>query len=102
MAVRNQITEIRTVQEIAGEVMSACQALGLQAEAKSCYNPRLENEGHDLKVRFGGFVKLGLKPRTLQQTLVDSDLPFLIPFKDQVRRELLSNQTLADWRKRDA
>lgn len=102
MAVRNQITEIRTVQEIAGEVMSACQALGLQAEAKSCYNPRLENEGHDLKVRFGGFVKLGLKPRTLQQTLVDSDLPFLIPFKDQVRRELLSNQTLADWRKRSA
>jgi UDP-sulfoquinovose synthase len=102
MAVRNQITEIRTVQEIAGEVMSACQALGLQAEAKSCYNPRLENEGHDLKVRFGGFVKLGLKPRTLRQTLVDSDLPFLIPFKDQVRRELLSNQTLADWRKRDA
>jgi len=102
MVVRNQITEILSVQAIARHVAAACERLEIRCEAHHCYNPRLENEGHDLKVRFGGFTTLGLVPRTLEDTLVESDLPFLAKFKDDIRLDLLSNQTLADWRKRDA
>lgn len=102
MVVRNQITEIMTVREIAQEVAAACEKIGLQTQAMSCYNPRLENEDHDLKVRYGGFVKLGLAPRTLRATLADADLPFIEPHKGRVQQDLLSNQALADWRKRHA
>ncbi len=102
MVVRNQITEIMNVQEIAQHVAAACERLGLRTQTTHCYNPRLENERHDLKVRFGSFKKIGLQPHTLQDTLVLRDLPFLMRFKDEIRPELLSNQTISDWRKRHA
>jgi UDP-sulfoquinovose synthase len=102
MVVRNQITEIMSVQEIALHVAAACERLGVQVETRYCYNPRLENENHGLKVHFGGFMKIGLEPHSLEETLVKSDLPVLMQFRNAIRPDLLSNQTLADWRKHHA
>ena len=102
MVVRNQVTEILSVRAIAGHVAAAAARVGLIADTRHCYNPRLENENHGLKVRFGGLAALGLVAHSLEETLAESDLPSLAPFTHQIRRDLLTNQQVADWRKHHA
>jgi UDP-sulfoquinovose synthase len=100
MEVRNQITEIMTVNQMAAAVVKAAEKLGIKAAVDHVYNPRLENENHDLKVSFGKFVTLGLKGNLLSDTLLNTELRFLSEFKSHIDADLLNNQHLGNWRKK--
>ncbi|MFO0699489.1 MAG: NAD-dependent epimerase/dehydratase family protein [Nitrospira sp.] len=99
MVVRNQITEIKTISEVATLVQDAATMLGINVALENTYNPRLENENHALKVSFGRFQTLGLTPHTMRETLIDTELTFLRQFAVCVDKTILLNQGLADWRK---
>lgn len=99
MVVRNQITEIKTISEVAVLVQEAATRLGITVSIENTYNPRIENESHALKVSFGTFQTLGLTPHGMRETLVGTELTFLSRFATSVDRTLLLNQGIADWRK---
>jgi UDP-sulfoquinovose synthase len=99
MVVRNQITEIKTISEVAALVQETATKLGINVSVKHTYNPRIENENHALKVSFGKFQTLGLTPHGMHETLVGTELTFLSQFSAGVDSTLLSNQGIADWRK---
>lgn len=99
MVVRNQITEISTIGEVAALVQEAATRLGMTVSIEHTYNPRIENEHHALKVSFGKFQTLGLTPHGMRETLVGTELTFLSRFAAHVDRTLLLNQGIADWRK---
>lgn len=101
MVVRNQITEILKVGEVATLVQEAAKTLGINVSIENTYNPRIENENHLLKVSFGKFQTLGLTPHAMRETLVGTELKFLSRFSAGVDNHLLLNQSIADWRKHE-
>jgi UDP-sulfoquinovose synthase len=102
MEVRNQLTEIMTVNQMAEAVTKAAEKLDIKVAVDHVYNPRLENENHDLKVGFGKFVTLGLKGNLLSDTLINTELRFLSEFRSEINADLLNNQHLGEWRKKAA
>lgn len=99
MVVRNQITEIKPIGEVAALVQEAAKTFGITASIESTYNPRIENENHALNVSFGKFQTLGLTPHTMRETLVGTELNVLSRFSEDVDKTILLNQGIADWRK---
>lgn len=80
----NQFTEQFSVNELAALVTKAGEKLGLNVQAISVPNPRVESEEHYYNAKHTKLIELGLKPHLLSDSLLDSLLNFAIKFKDRV------------------
>ena len=84
MRVFNQFTERFSLTELAEIVKKAAEKLGYKVEIAHYYNPRVEAEEHYYNPTHTKLFELGLKPRYLSETLVESMLKRIEQFKDRV------------------
>jgi UDP-sulfoquinovose synthase len=90
MRVFNQFTESWSVIDLAKIVQQAGHALGLDVKIAHYENPRTELEHHYYNPKHTKLIELGLKPRLLQETLVESMINRIIQFKERINeREIV-------------
>ncbi len=70
----NQLTEQFSVNDLAGKVKRAAEALNMAVKVDNIANPRVELEDHFYNVKKSSLVSLGLKPHLLDDTVVTSML----------------------------
>ncbi|XP_078438025.1 sulfoquinovosyldiacylglycerol 1 [Wolffia australiana] len=80
----NQFTEQFSVNDLARLVTSAGAKLGLEVQAISVPNPRVEAEEHYYNAKHTKLMELGLQPHLLSDSLLDSLLNFTVRYKDRV------------------
>jgi len=84
MRVFNQFTESFSVRQLAYMVQEAGEKLGLDVQVGHYENPRVETEVHHYNPTHSNLLNLGLKPRYLQESLVESVIQRVIQFKDRI------------------
>lgn len=84
MRVFNQFTESFSVTQLAYLVQEAAQKVGMQVEIAHYENPRVELEEHYYNPTHSNLLNLGLKPRYLQESLVESVIQRVMQFKDRI------------------
>lgn len=84
MRIYNQFTEVFTVAELADIVQEAAVHLGYEVEVAHIDNPRVEAEEHYFNPVHTKLLDLGLKPRLMSDTLVESMINDVARFKDRV------------------
>ncbi|MBM3947532.1 MAG: NAD-dependent epimerase/dehydratase family protein [SAR202 cluster bacterium] len=85
----NQFTEIFTVQELAERVKAAGAHLGLHVAIEHIPNPRTELEQHYYNPKVTKLPELGLKPRLLNDVLIEEMLGAVIRAKGHVDEHVL-------------
>jgi UDP-sulfoquinovose synthase len=90
----NQITEFMSLQEIADTIAGASPD-----EVTICHveNPRVELENHHYNVVHSGLVELGLAPRLLSDTLIESLFEITKRYAHRARPEAMI--PTIEWRK---
>jgi UDP-sulfoquinovose synthase len=84
LRIYNQFTEQFSVLELAGRVIAAGRHLGWQATIEHGHNPRVEAEDHYYNARHSKLVDLGLRPRLLNEELIDTMLLKIKAFADRI------------------
>lgn len=84
MRVFNQFTEQFSILELAQKVQAAGAKLGLDVEISHIENPRKELEQHYFNAKHTKLLDLGLQPRLLSDSLLDTLLNVAIQYKDRV------------------
>jgi UDP-sulfoquinovose synthase len=93
----NQFTEMFSVGDLALMVKKAGTAMGLKVEIQHLDNPRVELEQHYFNAKNTNLLDLGLEPKKLSDSLIDSLLNFATKYKHRVDK----NQILpkVSWRR---
>lgn len=84
MRVFNQFTESFSVRELAFIVKHAAQKIGIDVTIAQYENPRVEKDVHYYNPVHSNLLDLGLKPRYLQESLVESVVQRVVQFKDRI------------------
>lgn len=84
MRVFNQFTEVFSVMDLAKAVQEAGSKLGIDVTIAHYENPRVESEVHYYNPKHSNLLDLGLQPRYLEESLVESVLSRVIQFKDRI------------------
>jgi UDP-sulfoquinovose synthase len=84
MRIYNQFTEVFSVMELAEAVVDAGSHLGYEVDLVHFDNPRVESEDHYYNPTHTKLLDLGLKPRMLSDTLVESMIHRVEQYKDRV------------------
>lgn len=84
MRVFNQFTESFSVLEVARIVQHAAAHLGIPVQVAHYENPRVEAEEHYYNPKHSKLLELGLKPRLLHETLIESMIRRVEQFKDRI------------------
>ncbi len=95
--VMNQFTETFTIMELAELVQHSASEIGLDAEIKHFPNPRIEVEEHYFNPVHTKLLDLGLNPRYLKDTLINSMLHIIGEHKDKIDRSVIRQNVL--WNK---
>jgi UDP-sulfoquinovose synthase len=95
----NQFTEQFAVNELAELVQSAGAEYGLNVLIDHVDNPRVEAEDHYYNARHTALLDLGLKPRYLSETLIESMFSVIERHKERVITTTIMPKTL--WRPRE-
>jgi len=85
----NQFTEVFTIQGLADRVKAAGAHLGLNVGIQHLPNPRAEQEQHYYNPKLTKLPELGLKPRLLNDVLIEEMLGSVIRAKGQVDEQVL-------------
>jgi UDP-sulfoquinovose synthase len=80
----NQFTEMFSINDIAMQIKTAGNALGLDVEVNNIDNPRIEAEKHYFNAKNTNLLDLGLIPHKLSDSLLDSLLNFAVKYKERV------------------
>jgi UDP-sulfoquinovose synthase len=96
----NQFTEQFTVRELAECVRQAGRKLGLRVEVAHVRNPRMELEQHYYNAKHDKLLQLGLEPRLLSETLLDSVLRIVLEHRSRIRVETICQNVC--WQPRQA
>jgi UDP-sulfoquinovose synthase len=80
----NQFTEQFSVLELAQMVQSAARKLGLRVEIDHLNDPRVESEQHYYNAKHSKLIDLGLRPRLLSDSLLDSLMNIAIEYRDRI------------------
>jgi UDP-sulfoquinovose synthase len=80
----NQFTEQFSVLELAKMVQSAARKLGLRVEIDHLNDPRVESEQHYYNAKHSKLIDLGLRPRLLSDSLLDSLMNIAIEYRDRI------------------
>jgi UDP-sulfoquinovose synthase len=89
----NQFTESFTVAELADLVKRAGAEVGLDVRVESVDNPRIEAEQHYYNPAHTKLLDLGLEPRYLSETLIESMFEIIGLHKDRVTRDHIMPRT---------
>lgn len=84
MHIYNQFTEVFSVMQLAETVVEAATHLGYDVELVHFDNPRIEAEDHYYNPTHTKLLDLGLEPRLLSETLVESMIHRVEQYKDRV------------------
>jgi UDP-sulfoquinovose synthase len=93
----NQFTEQFSVLQIAQLVQVAGRKLGLSVDIDHLDDPRVESEDHYYNARHSKLIDLGLKPRYLSDSLLDSLMNIAIRYRERIDTSMFMPQV--DWRK---
>lgn len=80
----NQFTEVFSIRELAELVYKEALGKGFTTKVENINNPRIEAEDHYYNPVNYNFIKIGLKPRKLSTTLVDSMLDIIAKNKNKI------------------
>jgi UDP-sulfoquinovose synthase len=92
----NQFTEQFVVSELAELVKEAAGHKGRRVEIRHVPDPRVEAESHYYNAKHTKLIDLGLKPRLLSETLIDSIFDKVEQYKDRVKLDRI--EALVNWR----
>ena len=94
--VRNQFTEIFSVNDLAKKVQNACKKINLKVQIKKIKNPRVEKKKHYYNPSNKSFKQIGLKPSKLNDEFIIDAVKKLTKDKKLVKISTL-NPTIK-WR----
>lgn len=94
--VLNQFTEIFDIKEVAEKVKVAGEKLGIEVMVEHLPNPRVEREEHYYNPKNTKLIDLGLRPRYLSDSLLDSLLNIAVRYKDRIDENIILPRV--DWR----
>jgi UDP-sulfoquinovose synthase len=92
----NQFTEQFSIVELAELVQKAGAEVGLDVRVEHVENPRVELEEHYYNARHTKLLDLGLKPRLLSETLIESIFETIQRYRDRVILDHIDPKTR--WR----
>ncbi|MBV9940048.1 MAG: NAD-dependent epimerase/dehydratase family protein [Acidobacteriaceae bacterium] len=92
----NQFTEQFSVLEVAQLVQTAGHKLGLAVEIEHMPDPRVEKEQHYYNAKHSKLIDLGLKPRYLSDSLLDSLMNIALEYRERIDSSVLLPQV--NWR----
>jgi UDP-sulfoquinovose synthase len=96
MRVYNQFTEQFSVMQLAETVLHAGNHLGYEVDVHHFDNPRVEAEEHYYNPTHTKLLHLGLKPRALSETLIETMIHAVEKYKDRVIYDSIAPTT--KWR----
>ncbi len=82
--VRNQFTEIFSIEQLAKKIKKASQKINLKINIKHLKNPRHEMAKHYYKPSNKSFLKLGLKPKLLSDEFLISEIKKIEKIKSNI------------------
>jgi UDP-sulfoquinovose synthase len=94
MRVFNQFTEQFSVLELAERVKAAAEHLGMAVEIEHHPNPRKEAEQHYYNAMHSKLIELGLKPRLLNEELIDTMFAKISAYREQIDPSTLTQDVL--------
>ncbi|HEX2031208.1 MAG TPA: NAD-dependent epimerase/dehydratase family protein [Actinomycetota bacterium] len=89
----NQFTESFSVAELADLVVRAGKDFGLDVAVEHIENPRVEAEEHYYRAAHTKLLELGLQPRFLSETLIESMFETIRRYSDRVIRDHIMPRT---------
>ena len=92
----NQFTEQFSVAQLADLIQAAAKHKGRNVEIQHIADPRVEAEVHYYNAKHTKLIDLGLKPRLLSDTLIDSVLDKVEKYKGRVKKDRI--EALVNWR----
>jgi UDP-sulfoquinovose synthase len=92
----NQFTEQFSVGQLADLIQTAAKHKGRNVEIQHIADPRVEAEVHYYNAKHTKLIDLGLKPRLLSDTLIDSVLDKVEHYKHRVKKDRIA--ALVNWR----
>ncbi|MFZ0676598.1 NAD-dependent epimerase/dehydratase family protein [Candidatus Binatus sp.] len=92
----NQFTEQFSVAQLADLIQAAAKHKGRNVEIQHIADPRVEAEVHYYNAKHTKLIDLGLKPRLLSDTLIDSVLDKVEHYKHRVKKDRIA--ALVNWR----
>jgi len=97
MRVMNQFTEVFTIMDLAKTVQHCASKVGLNVEIEHLPNPRVEMEEHYYNPTHTKLLDLGLQPRLLKETLINSMLHQIQESKHRVDKTVI--RCKVEWNK---
>jgi UDP-sulfoquinovose synthase len=92
----NQFTEQFSVAQLADLIQAAAKHKGRNVEIQHIADPRVEAEVHYYNAKHTKLIDLGLKPRLLSDTLIDSVLDKVEHYKHRVKKDRI--EAKVNWR----
>jgi len=92
----NQFTEQFSVAQLADLIQAAAKHKGRSVEIQHIADPRVEAEVHYYNAKHTKLIDLGLKPRLLSDTLIDSVLDKVEHYKHRVKTDRI--EAKVNWR----
>src|SRR5580765_7726039 len=92
----NQFTEQFSVLELARMVQAAARKIGMPVEIDFLPPPRVESESHYYNAKHSKLIDLGLEPRNLSDSLLDSLMNIAVKYSDRIDSSLFLPQV--EWR----
>ena len=86
----NQFTEQFSVGQLADLIQAAAKHKGRNVEIQHIADPRVEAEVHYYNAKHTKLIDLGLKPRLLSDTLIDSVLDKVEHYKHRVKKDRIA------------
>jgi UDP-sulfoquinovose synthase len=93
----NQFTEQFSVAQLADLIQAAAKHKGRTIEILHIADPRVEAEVHYYNAKHTKLIDLGLKPRMLSETLIDSVFDKVEHYKHRVKKDRI--EALVNWRR---
>ena len=84
MVIRNQFTQLFSVNNLAEMVLSAASKIGIDATISQLPNPRFEKEDHYYHAKNDSFNDLGLQPTMLDQEFLASFMNTVSTFSSRI------------------
>ena len=87
LRVLNQLTELLSVNQLAGMVKKVGDKLGYNVMIENIENPRVEKEDHYYNVHYTGLMNLGLRPHYLTDKIIEDFFIITDKYKDRINKK---------------
>jgi UDP-sulfoquinovose synthase len=85
----NQVTEVFSVNELAGMVQRVGKELGHDVRIHNIENPRKEKEDHYYNPKYTGLAELGLDPHYLTDEVIACMFNMIGPYQNRINRDAI-------------